>query len=136
MIHYKETDVAIKWHEGELTSAVVVYNAGNLTGKCSKAEDLGDQVVINVIDDVVGWVDVRDDIVIILGGFYKTWHDGIRDWDGEADMSRLWCSATDAFVGSLHVTFWCSRTRWEVFRDGFLREMWSTTEESLANSCK
>ncbi len=42
MIHYKQTDVAIKCHEGELAGAVIVYDARNFIGKCSKAEDVGD----------------------------------------------------------------------------------------------
>ncbi len=52
MVHYKKTNVAVKQHEGELTGAVIADNAGDFVGKRPKAEDVGNAMVVAVIDEI------------------------------------------------------------------------------------
>jgi hypothetical protein len=41
MIHNEKTDIAIQGHEGKVSGAVVIHDAGILVGKGSKTENVG-----------------------------------------------------------------------------------------------
>jgi hypothetical protein len=77
MVHYKETNVADGQHEGELAGAVRVDDAGDFVCKSSKAEDVGNGMVVNVVNEIEARADVGD--VVILDGFDEARHDGVRD---------------------------------------------------------
>jgi hypothetical protein len=41
VIHYKEANISIEQHEGEISGAIIVDNTGGLVGKQAKAEYVG-----------------------------------------------------------------------------------------------
>ncbi len=51
MIHHKKTYVAIKQHEGEVACAVVVDDTGVFVGKGTKAENVGNGLIIDIINE-------------------------------------------------------------------------------------
>lgn len=52
MVHYKETDVTIKRRVGKFAGAVVVDDPCYFFGKGAKAKDVGDGVVVYIINEV------------------------------------------------------------------------------------
>ncbi len=51
MVHHEKTFVAIEQHEGEVACAVVVDNTGVFFGKGSKAEHVGDGLIVDIINE-------------------------------------------------------------------------------------
>ncbi len=103
MVHYKETNVAIKEHEGNLAGAVVVDDAGVFVGKSPEAEDVGNGIVIDVVDEIEAGVDIGD--VIVLNGFNKAGHDRVRDKARGTNVGSFRGGALNAFPGLFHVAF-------------------------------
>ncbi len=66
MIHHEKTDITIKGPVREVAGAVVVHDARDFVGKCAKAEDVGDGVVIDIVDKVVAWIDGVGIVVVIV----------------------------------------------------------------------
>ncbi len=50
MAHYEKTKVLIKGHEQELAGAVIINDTGYLVGKRTEAENVGNGMVVNVIN--------------------------------------------------------------------------------------
>jgi hypothetical protein len=88
MVHYKEIDIVIELHEGKFAGAVVVNDSSDFVGKCPKAEDVGNQMVVNDVNEMktgfcVGAVirfDVRD----------KAGHDWVWDYSRDMDAQNSW----------------------------------------------
>jgi hypothetical protein len=93
-------------------------------------------MVINVIDEVEKWVDVGVLIIIVRVGHVKAGHYGVRDGSRDTNAGLFWTRAATALSGLFHMAFQSSRAWRKVFGYGFLCEMWCTTEEASADSCK
>jgi hypothetical protein len=103
MVHYKETKVAVKQHEGELAGAVVVNDADDFVGKSPKAEDVGNRMVVDVIDEIEAGVDIRE--VIVLDEFDKAGHGGVSNKDRGTDAGSFRGGASNAFPGVFNPAF-------------------------------
>ena len=123
MVHHKETNVAIKQHEGEVTSAFIVDDSCVLVGKSAKTEHIGDGFVVNVVNEC--WSRATA-VVVVIGN--EAWQcicmdaGGIRHWIWQVRacdgwLARPWCRTYDAFAGSLHMTFRCGRAGHELLLD-------------------
>jgi hypothetical protein len=75
MVHYKETDVAIKQHEGKFAGAVIVIDSYGFVGKRPKAEDVGNQMVVDIVNEMKTGFCVGD--VVGLDGRGKAGHDQV-----------------------------------------------------------
>ncbi len=106
VVHYKETNVAVKGHVWEFSSAVVVDNSGDFVCECAKAEHVGNGLVINVANDVVMMSHVGS-VVVGIGilGLDKTGHAGVRDGSRDKDAGLFRSGRTISFAGILHVAF-------------------------------
>ncbi len=102
MVYYKK-NIAIKRHEWELAGTVVVDNTGDFVDKCPNAEDVGNEMAVNVVDEIEVGVNAKD--VLILDGFNKAGHDEVRDRDGGTNAKSFWGGALSVFLGSFHVAF-------------------------------
>jgi hypothetical protein len=103
MVHYKKTNVAIKRYEAELAGTVVVDNTGDFFGYSHKAEDVGDGIVVDDVNEIEVRVDIGD--IVVLDGFNKARHDGVRDKDRGTDAGSFRGGASNAFLGLFHVAF-------------------------------
>jgi hypothetical protein len=83
----KKTNIAVKGHEGEFASAVVIDNVGDFVCKRTEAEHVGDGLVVDVIDDVV-MLSCVGNVVGEVGivGFDKAGHAGVRDGSQDLDV--------------------------------------------------
>jgi hypothetical protein len=137
MVHYKKTNISIKGHEQELASVDVINNTGYLVGKHAEAENDGNGMVVDIVDDVEVRVAVSKVIVFVMvEGVGEARHHGVRDRGWDTNARLFWSGTSKPFTGLLHVAFGCSWARWEIFGDSLLGEMGSTAEESLSDRGK
>jgi hypothetical protein len=137
MVHYEETNVSIEGHERELAGAVVINDASYLVSKCTEAENVGNGMVGNVVNDVEVRVAIGEVVLfIVVEGVEEAGHHGVRDRGRDTNARLFWSGTSKPFMGLLHVAFGCSWAWWEIFGDGLLGEMGSTVEESTSDCGK
>ncbi len=74
MVHDEETNVSTEHHKRKFAGTVIVHDTSGFVGKSSKSEDVGNQVLVHVIDDVKVGFGVGD--VVNVDGRYEAGHDG------------------------------------------------------------
>jgi hypothetical protein len=106
MVHYKKTNVSIERHEWGLAGAVIINNAGYLVSERSIAENIGNGMVIDVIDDVEMRVANGEVVVIVVvKGFEEAGHHGVRDRGRDTDARPFWSGTSKPFTWLFHVAF-------------------------------
>ncbi len=120
MVENKETNTAIKQHEGEQPSEVVVDDTAILVGECPKTEDICYGFIAIICDDIgarlhamrragVGWDDV---------GRKKRQDWGHYLWDGRrqnyCSILLFWLCALESVARAFHVILGCGQTGIEI----------------------
>jgi hypothetical protein len=137
MVHNEKTNVSIKGHERELACAVIINDAGYLVGKRSETENVGNRMVINIVDNVEMGVAIGEVIVfVVVEGFKEARHHGVRDRGRDTNARPFWSGTLKPFTWSFHVAFGRSWAWWKIFGEGLLGEMGSTAEETLLDRGK
>jgi hypothetical protein len=133
MVHYGKANVSIKGHERELAGVVVINNAGFLVRKRAKAENIGNGMVVDVVDDVEIRFVIREVVLfVVVEGFEEAGHHGVRDRGRDTNARPFRSGTLKPFTWLFHVAFGRSWAWWEKFGDGLLGEMGRTAEESLS----
>ena len=99
----QKTYTSVKGHEGEVSREVVVNDAGDFVGKSPKAEDVGNGMVVDVVDEIEAGVNILD--VIVLNWFDGAGHDGVSNKDRCIDAGSFRGGAENTFPGLFHVAF-------------------------------
>jgi len=137
MVPNKKTNISIEGHEQELAGAVVINDAGCLVGKRAIAENVGNGMVVNVINDVEMRVAVGEVVIFVMvKGFVKAGHHRASDRGRDTNARLFWSGTAKPFTWLFHLAFGRSWAWWEIFGDGLLGEMGSTVEESLLDCGK
>ena len=74
MVHDEKANVAVERCVRELAGTVVVNDPCYFVGKRAEAENVGNGVVVDVIDDVESWVCVGDVILVVSRGLVEAGH--------------------------------------------------------------
>ncbi len=107
MVHHEKTCVAVKQHEGKVACAVVVDDTGVFVGEGAKAEQVGDGLIVDIINEgETGLVAVI--LVAVIRN--KARHDRLMDawgtgWAWKEGMGWFGCRALQAFAWPFHVAF-------------------------------
>jgi hypothetical protein len=101
MVHDEETNVSIKQHKRKFDGTVIVHNTCGFVGKSSETEDVGDRVVVYVVNNVKVGFGVGD--VVNVNGWYEAGHDGVMDLGWDIDPWNLWSGAAEVFLRPFHV---------------------------------
>jgi hypothetical protein len=120
MVENEEINAAVKQHEGERPSEVVVDDTAILVCKLPETEDICYGFIAIICNDIgaqlhaVRWSRVgRDDI-----GRKKRQDWGRYLWDGRrqnyCSILLFWWCASDSVVRAFHVTLGCGRTGIEI----------------------
>jgi hypothetical protein len=120
MVENKETNAAVKRHEGEQPSEVVVDGSAIIVGESPETEDICYGFIAIICNDIgarlhtvrqagVGWDDVRRE---------KRQDWGCYLWDGRrqdyCSILLFWSCASDSVVRAFHVTLGCGQTGIEI----------------------
>jgi hypothetical protein len=106
MVHYKKTKVSIERHEQELASAVVINNAGYLVGKRAKADNVGNEMVVDVVDDVEMRVAVREVVIfVVVKVVEEAEHYGVIDRGRDTNARPFWSGTSKPFTWLFYVAF-------------------------------
>ena len=124
MVHDEETHVAVERCVREFTGAVVVNDARNLVGEGAKAEDVGDGVVIYIVDEIVVLDGAGGVVVVLVGGgivgrLVEPGHQNVRDGSRDVDARSLRSSASNALSRPFHMALCGGHAWWEILCDRF-----------------